>query len=224
MRFVLLFAMVLTACNDQQNSDERLIQKIDSLQKSVQALNDELNKKELPETISKPKLPEIDTLIKKKPNNQIAPLKVSSIPPKLTVTDPPNTIQQYFYKGTPRRLSVKITGWIDGKRTLTFYNPQGEETYVIHDVRMSYSSVSNPEKFHDNGACALVQTHLNPGASMYWNESEISFDENNYPLWKIDIQKPERSLEQNMNNKSWWDAHEKKWIKQETIKEQPVVR
>ncbi len=224
MRLVLLFAMFLTACNDQQNSNERLIQKIDSLQRSVQALNDELNKKELPETISRPKLPEIDTLIKKKPNNQKNPLPTVSHPQKQKIADPANTMQQYFYKGTPRRLSVEITGWIDGKRTLTFYNPQGEVTYVIHDVRMSYSSVSNPEKFHDNGACALVQTHLNPGASMYWYESEISFDENNYPLWKIDIQKPERSLEQNMNNKSWWDAHEKKWIKQETIKEQPVVR
>jgi len=57
---------------------------------------------------------------------------------------------------------------------------------------------------------------------MYWYETKITFDENNNPLWKEEIEKPEMSIEQNLNNKSWWNAKTKSWIKQEINKEQPV--
>mgnify|MGYP001062778047 FL=1 len=57
---------------------------------------------------------------------------------------------------------------------------------------------------------------------MYWYETEITFDENNNPLWKREMQFPQESTAQSLNNKWWWNAKNKTWVKQEIIKEQEV--
>ncbi|MEP7171708.1 MAG: hypothetical protein ABI855_20210, partial [Bacteroidota bacterium] len=128
----------------------------------------------------------------------------------------------YYYKDSPKRISVEITPWINGRRKVIFYDPFGKETYRCENVRMSYTITTALKKFHDNGAVAQIEIHNNPGASMYWYETEITFDINNEPQWKTEIQKPEMNLEQSMNNKSYWNANTKQWVKQEIIHEQPV--
>ncbi|HRB25966.1 MAG TPA: hypothetical protein PLU85_08245 [Bacteroidia bacterium] len=57
---------------------------------------------------------------------------------------------------------------------------------------------------------------------MYWYETEIIFDENNNPQWKTELQFPQESTEQNLNNKWWWNTRTNSWVKQEIIREQPV--
>ncbi|MBV6453922.1 MAG: hypothetical protein FNNCIFGK_01159 [Bacteroidia bacterium] len=151
---------------------------------------------------------------------QKQPAQIKQVQP--TPSDERVSGKKFYYKGLPQRISVEISAWDSGRRTIRFYNPFGEITYKIEDVKMSYSSITELKRMHDNGACALIETGMNPGASMYWYETKITFDENNNPLWKEEIEKPEMSIEQNLNNKSWWNAKTKSWIKQEINKEQPV--
>ncbi|HOZ83383.1 MAG TPA: hypothetical protein PKU82_10700, partial [Bacteroidia bacterium] len=128
----------------------------------------------------------------------------------------------HYYQSTPKRVSVEITPWHDGKRELNFFDQFGNKTYSINDIRRSYSSTTELKEFHKNGACSLVKTSVNPDASMYWYETEIIFDENNNPQWKTELQFPQESTEQNLNNKWWWNTRTNSWVKQEIIREQPV--
>lgn len=129
----------------------------------------------------------------------------------------------YYYQTLAKQKSVEITAWQeDGKRKIYFLNPTGDTTYTIEDIRRSYSYTTELVKFHTGGACALAKISMNPGASMYWYETEITFDENNNPLWKREMQFPQESTAQSLNNKWWWNAKNKTWVKQEIIKEQEV--
>ncbi|MBS1765346.1 MAG: hypothetical protein JSS90_10310 [Bacteroidetes bacterium] len=233
-RIFLFTALLLSGCTDRQQN-QLLLQKMDSLQNNLDSLKGQI--KELNEK-GNGNIPDVSanadsniyltTLNNRNQKHQTfqdtikhkvkqpAPIKKE----KSTPITPEITGKKFYYKGLPQKISVEITAWDNGRRTLKFYNPSGEVTYTIEDVRMSYSSITDLKKFYDNGACALIETGMNPGASMYWYEINITFDENNNPLWKEEIEKPEMSLKQNMNNKSWWNAKTKSWVKQEIVKEQ----
>lgn len=52
-------------------------------------------------------------------------------------------------------------------------------------------------------------------------QSDITFDDDNYPLWKKDTQWPSR-LEDHMKPPYYWDKKENVWKQQEAVIEQPV--
>ena len=238
IRLILLTAFVVSGCAQPQNDNTLLLQKLDSLQSKLDSLKNEVqqfNQKDSTSYSNRPN--EKDSVVqqlvigknKQKPvvqprdSQQIKqkqPAQIKQVQP--TPSDERVSGKKFYYKGLPQRISVEISAWDSGRRTIRFYNPFGEITYKIEDVKMSYSSITELKRMHDNGACALIETGMNPGASMYWYETKITFDENNNPLCKEEIEKPEMSIEQNLNNKSWWNAKTKSWIKQEINKEQPV--
>jgi hypothetical protein len=69
----------------------------------------------------------------------------------------------------------------------------------------------------------LIHIHMNPGASMYWYDTVISFGIGNEPEWKVENKHPS-TLEEYMNSKYYWDKSTRTWKKQEYIREQEVPR
>jgi len=216
-------ALLLSGCINNRESNERLEQKIDSLQSSIQALQQQLAKPH-----------SADSAKSRLPQSEPPGTKTDSIHPKTTERQAPpkekkspkqNTVENktvfHYYQSEPKRVAVEITPWNDGKRVIRFFNPAGDTTYSIEDINRSYSSITQL-RFHKSGACSSAETSMNPGASMYWYETKITFDENNNPLWKTETQMPMESIEQNMNNEWWWNGTSKSWVRQEIIKEQPV--
>jgi len=63
---------------------------------------------------------------------------------------------------------------------------------------------------------------MNPGASRYWYETTIQFDENNQPLNKVSKQMPSESVLEAMGETYLWSSQKKDWILQEVIQCQPV--
>lgn len=222
------------------NSDEKLVQKIDSLQKSLQTIEQKLANQNSQDTIEKHEQKKTDTAITHQtvpktivpvvePKNIQDTLKskkqVQFTTPSTKLSDKNVKTEEsvfHYYQSTPKRVSVEITPWHDGKRELNFFDQFGNKTYSINDIRRSYSSTTELKGFHKNGACSLAKISINPDASMYWYETEIIFDENNNPQWKTELQFPQESTEQNLNNKWWWNARANSWVKQEIIREQPV--
>ena len=122
--------------------------------------------------------------------------------------------EERFYYTSSKKLSLLITPWKDDKRELIFYDPFGNVQYTQKDVRHSYSNISEVKSFHSNGAVEKILVHNNPGASMYWSESEITFGINNDPEWMAVMTYPVQHLEQNLNNHYYWDKKTGTWIKQ----------
>ena len=114
-----------------------------------------------------------------------------------------------------KRISVKTTPWLNGERWVLLYNLQGEETYRHKDVHKSYSVIAHLN-FHPNGAVAQMKISENPGASMYWYETTITFSTTNDPELKTSERKPYEEL---TINKPWeyWDKKTKQWKKQEAM-------
>jgi hypothetical protein len=226
MKHVLLLQIVImviiAGCAEKKDNSNELSAKIDSLTKAVYALQ------------QRQAAPAKDTIrIIQKDTIQTRPVQQPVKPP--AITKPPtapvvmapskpaekvkNDTTRYYYT-SPRRISVIITPWKEGKRTLLFFDPSGNNTYTITDTRSSYSDISEITGFHANGAVAALKRHLNPGASMYWYEDHISLNERNEPQWKTSIQFPERQLRTG-DNKSYWDKKTGSWKQQTTVKEQP---
>lgn len=152
------------------------------------------------------------------------------VPPPLLNQDPlphPDIVytdqdEVYYYQPPESgKVSVRITPWAEGHRYILLYDIQGKLTYVQKDSRKSYSEVSRLSGFHDNGALSRLDIHLNPGGSMYWYETSLSFGTDNNPQWKVQLRHPPQ-LEDRLNNKSYWDIKSRSWKKQEIIREQPV--
>lgn len=229
LRLTLLISIALIGCTGKSTENKVLLQKMDSLQQNITSLKNELQQIKNQDSIKPTPKYDKDTAnkaarvdIDSSKNHKTAKPVLIAKEPKPQIVHSDNGERKYYFKGQPQRISVEVSAWDNGRRTIKFYNPFGEVTYKIEDVKMSYSSITELKRMHDNGACALIETGMNPGASMYWYEIKITFDENNNPLWKEEIEKPEMSIEQNLNNKSWWNAKTKSWIKQEIIKEQPA--
>lgn len=122
-----------------------------------------------------------------------------------------DTIYHYYIN---KSVSVKITPWISGERWVLLYNLQHEETYRQQEIRKSFFETAQL-KFHPNGAVSKMEIHFNPGASMYWYETTITFSTTNNPLQKTSEQKPFE--EEPLKQKPWeyWDNKTKQWKKQE---------
>ena len=233
---VALFSLILIfvlSCNHPSNTNETLNKKMDSLSNQIEALQNAINAKSSKDTsqiVLQKNLPTQKEVIQTPtPNPEVKnhnPVpEVKTTKPVETPTPKPgnetNDVSEfYYYNGNTKTKSVEITAWKDSRRKVIFYNLKGEVTYTCEDVKMSYSISTTLKKFHSNGAVSNIEVHTNPGASMYWYVSSISFDENNVPLWKTDTQYPIESIAEAGGDKFYWDAKTNAWIKQQTVEEQ----
>ncbi|MGN6645052.1 MAG: hypothetical protein ACTHJT_00870 [Cytophaga sp.] len=130
----------------------------------------------------------------------------------------------YFYTDS-KKVAVKIVPpkAYGEKKKIRFYDPQGRVTFEQEDILTSYSISTEFSEFHENGAAKRIVIHLNPGGSMHWYETVITFDADNNPLWKEEITYP-LTLEGIMNNKSYWDKSNNQWVREERNREQPVQK
>ena len=126
---------------------------------------------------------------------------------------------EYVYYQNPKRISVKISPWKDGKRTLQLFAPNGTLSYTFKDARHSYVNTTTLY-YRKDGSVEKAAVHLNPGASMYWYETEYTFSNTNEPINYTSRQFPERTLE--FPDTYLWDSRNKKWVKQQTINCQPT--
>ena len=133
-----------------------------------------------------------------------------------------NAVQKFYYKNS-KRISIIITPWLDSKRTVTLFDTLGKETYRFNDVLLSYSNTTEIKKFHENGAVSKINNHINPGASMYWYDTNIDFDINNEPISKMELRQP-ASLDDYANGKSNWNRKTKSWEKDNPIPQEPIRR
>jgi hypothetical protein len=196
---IVIFCFFSSCQNPAKRESEKVI---DSLNKNIMILTSMID------SLKELKNDAIDTK-KKQPENEHKLKKIPSQPQKINthkaaIPEDEDTIK-YYYKNN-HKISCKITPWNNGKRKLLFYNPNGIISYIIEDMKFSFTSISEINKFHENGAVALVTVNLNPDASMYWYKSVISFSQNNEPEWKEDHQYPEEHVLMPGSNRSYWKS------------------
>lgn len=122
-----------------------------------------------------------------------------------------DTVYHHYVNG---RLSVKITPWENDRRNIFLYNLQGEQTYDLEEIRMSFS-VSHNITFAQNGGVVKILTHMNPGASLNWYQTTTTFDGTSQPLWQVDETFPMESVAPPV--KKYWHRVEKRWMQQEIM-------
>jgi hypothetical protein len=239
--YLLCFSLIiaLSACSEKAPENRELIDQLDSLKTELRMLTKQLAKqnqqsdstvkqviKPTTQPAKKEKLQEPEKE-HKKDNHKTDPPKVPDLPHPPT-TNPisehlkkrgaisENDTIKHFYSN--KKIAVIITPFKDGRRNYLLYDQNGNLAFEMEAIRLSFSQ-SIDLKFHENGAVRLAKINFNPGASMYWYETEITFDENNYPLKKIEKQMPPSSAIDDLDNRYFWNKNERKWIKQEIIRE-----
>jgi hypothetical protein len=220
--YPLLLLLILLASCETDNGNETLVelkairQEVSSLSDSISVLKDSLQvlkKGDVKDTVI------VDTTIKLTQTKVIPPAKEkprpTTKPTKKPVSPKPanETILHKYVNGV---VSVEITPWANDERDVILYDLYGQETIRMEEVRHSYTIRIDLE-FAPNGSVSKAVVHTNPGASMYWYESEITFDTTNGPTGKIDHQYPQ-SLDDIMNEKwQYWDKKTKTWKVQEVM-------
>lgn len=178
MRFTLLAFLVIVGCT-RQNDTERLSRSIDSLSTEIAKLRKELSNR--------------DSLSEKKvlsPNDTVTKtnVRVKHKSPKIIKKDilqveqkeKPQNADILIYSFAEGGVSVKVYPWVDGKQQIEIYGLQGGVVYTLENINLSYH-VSNTLHFRSDGSLERVNEHFNPGAGMYWYETEIHFDNDNEP-------------------------------------------
>ncbi|MFN8288424.1 MAG: hypothetical protein U0V74_16825 [Chitinophagales bacterium] len=151
-----------------------------------------------------------DTIVPVSETPKKEQVKVEPNKKAVAAVAPTDTTFYYYPNGS---VSVKITPWKDGNRYLLFYNRKEQLTYTQNDKRMSYS-VLTQLRFKTNGAVEKAEIHENPGASMYWYETSISFSDDNDPEWKVNQRIPVESLS-DKSTTYYWKKASKQWVLQE---------
>lgn len=119
-----------------------------------------------------------------------------------------------FYYYVNKKVSAKVTPWAEGERWVLLYDLYGKETYRHQDVRKSYTVFANLH-FHTNGAVSKMVITNNPGASMYWSETTITFSTINEPEQKTKERKPYPESPTIEQPWEYWDKKTGQWRKQE---------
>jgi|GEM_PF-4370436 len=130
-----------------------------------------------------------------------------------------DTLFHYYSKGP---VSVIRTPFINGHAKWIFYDLQGNPTCELKEIDLSFT-VSVQLTFHENGAAKQAKIHDNPGASLHFYVSTVSFDTNNQPGWMTTEAYPP-SLEDHMKPPFYWDKKTWGWRQQEIIREQDTPR
>jgi hypothetical protein len=215
---LLAFVMVFLSSCSHSGSDSSQ-HKIDSLSHKVDSLEAIVRSRELPQK----ELPDQDTAMidDHSPAEKKTEISYDEAPPappkeKKAVESKPKAVAgcegcQYYTTG---ELSVK-TDPMDGsmKTLIHFYNKKGVETYVQEDVSQSYSEHTSLE-FRPDGSVSKATISLNPGASQYWYQQTIYFDEENYPLKRYSARMPYEDLQAPPKTPESWDRVHKKWIRE----------
>lgn len=211
--FGLIVLIVFTACetpSDRETvgSTNTAQQELDSLKREKAQLQREVNElkaksaeKEGLERPASPKEPvkeELPVLEK--------PIKETPDQPPLKNNDKGAT---HYFKGT-KKVAVRITPWKDNHREAICYAMNGEVTYTFEDVRLDYTVFTEVVSFHENGAANRIHVSSNPGASLYYYETNYTFDEENHPLKKEEIEYPQ-TLDKMLDNVRTWNLEKRVW-------------
>ena len=116
----------------------------------------------------------------------------------------------HYFKGT-KKVAVRITPWKGNQREVICYDLKGNITYSFEDVRRDYTVFTEVVSFHENGAANRIHVSSNPGASLYYYETNYSFDEENYPLKKEEIEYPQ-TLDKMLDNVRTWNREKRVWL------------
>ncbi len=125
-----------------------------------------------------------------------------------------DTTYYYFQDGS---ISMVESPWAGGYKTYQIFGSTNKPIYEIVDARHSFTT-STTFAFYENGAVKSAQIHNNPGASLYFYETEIRFDRTNVPMSKKTRRTPAQSIEDSMGETFLWKADPGVWIKQEVMK------
>lgn len=124
----------------------------------------------------------------------------------------------HYYKGS-KTASVKIETVAPGRQRYVLYNRQGTPVYELSSNIQASFQESVTLHFRADGSVERANIHMNPGASMYWYETDITFSEQNEPQWRTSRQFPEHAVR--LPNQEYWDKSTRLWRKQETAICQP---
>ena len=134
------------------------------------------------------------------------PIQETPVQPQLKVNDKGAV---HYFTGT-KKVAVRITPWKGDHREVICYAMNGDVTFTFEDVRLSYTVFTEVVSFHENGAANRIHVSSNPGASLYYYETNYSFDEENYPLQKEEIEYPQ-TLDKMLDNVRTWNREKRVW-------------
>jgi len=115
----------------------------------------------------------------------------------------------HYFTGT-KKVAVRIKPWKNNQREVICYAMNGDVTFTFEDVRRDYTVFTELVSFHENGAANRIHVSSNPGASLYYYETNYSFDEENYPLQKEEIEYPQ-TLDKMLDNVRTWNREKRVW-------------
>lgn len=129
-----------------------------------------------------------------------------------------DTIREHYYSNGS--VSVRIHTQESGERLWELFDLQGRCTYTAREVFLSYT-VSLRVSFHENGAVKTLHEHMNPGASMYMYQAEMTFDSTNQPLWKHVTRTPSYGINERFPGGGYfyWCKQQNTWRPKEVIRE-----
>ena len=129
----------------------------------------------------------------------------------MSVEKPKSATNVHYFTGT-RKPSVRISDWINNRRTVICYNRNGEVTYTFNDVHLSYTEFTEIISFHDSGAANKIRCSSNPGSGIQFGETIYLFDNENYPVsrenrnYPIKLELPEDRMEH-------WNRETRLWLR-----------
>lgn len=187
------------------NQDSSIFQKSEPTE--LKAKTEDLKQEETQESPTKKETPPQ----KEKPTEKKKELLTPPMPANLKG----DTLFHYYTNGN---VSVIRTPFINGHAKWIFYDLQGNATCELKEIDLSFT-VSVNLTFHENGAAKQAKIHDNPGASLHFYVSTVSFDTNNQPGWMTTESYPP-SLEDHMKPPFYWDKKTWGWRQQEIVREQ----
>jgi hypothetical protein len=219
----LIMSFMNSCVNNNSNQTTKqvdsLILKADTLEVMFhEKTNPEAQDSALPSAISVEKLALTEEKTPDIPTNEALQSSSKKKKPEQTEIQPGSikakTCEGCTYYNTGE-VSVKKDPMDDRRRTkIHFYDKKGKETFMQEDVSQS-SSVFTELTYRDNGSVSKASVSINPGASRYWYEQTIYFDEENYPTKKYTQRLPYDDLQSTLNKPEKWDRAQKQWVPDE---------
>ena len=220
-------AVLFTACNScgaKFSRQQQLQVQIDSMQEQIKKLEEknaivaiDTTRKKI-ETVS---TATAETKVKVAPLTKPAPstptVTKPGILPGEKYPESKTDTTKYFYSNN--KLSVKVSPWVNGRRKTWLYDYSGGLTYEQEEARLSFH-ITATLHFRKDGSVEKMEIHNNPGASMYWYETVITFGTTNEPQWKTETRYPIQTLD-DAGKSFYWDKNGKKWIAQDIVEEKP---
>jgi hypothetical protein len=215
--------LVIMSCQPRETKQNEWLTTIDSLKMDVRDLKKQLdsmkhNSKDLNPTELNKKPVKTETVSVDK--EIVKKIIVPQLPQLKSQKNKNDTVYHYFNN---KKVSVKVCPRVNDKQWILVYSIKGTESIRFESVIQSYS-VTYDLKFRPNGSLETVVESTNPGASLHWYKCNMSFNEQNEPLWKVCQEYPITRLEHPDKNKYYWDKKSMNWVKQEVVIEQEVPK